>query len=276
MHIIEQHIKSKSGQDEICEDGIAANEHFIAVIDGVTNKSTFSFESKSPGRIAMELIREAVLGLAPDSSAADAVAEINRHIRRWYTEHGFLETMRLRSGDRCCASLALFSAARKEIWFVGDCQALANGALLHPQKDLDRIFSDLRAMLIHVELAQGKTEKELLLHDTCRERLLDLIKLQSKLQNTAHRCEFSYYVIDGFDWDPGLGLEVFPLNQPGGEVVLASDGYPMIFPSLDETEAFLASVLADDPLCYKKYRSTKGCYGNNVSFDDRCYIRFRY
>jgi glycerophosphoryl diester phosphodiesterase len=151
-----------------------------------------------------------------------------------------------------------------------------NGEAVQPQKQVDRIFSDLRALLIHIELAQGKTEEELLRHDTGRERILDLLKLQTKLQNTSYNSEFSYYIIDGFDWDPGMGLQVVPVNQPSGEIVLASDGYPRLFPGLEETEAFLADLLQEDPLCYKKYRSTKGLYSGNISFDDRCYIRFSY
>ena len=276
MQIIEQYIEAKTGSLELCEDGIAVNDCFVGVIDGVTNKSGFSFQSKSPGRIAMELIREAILGLNPQSDAECALEKINRHIMAWYKDRGVLEDMRLKSEERCGASLVLFSDVRKELWFIGDCQALVNGESIQPQKQVDKIFSDLRALLIHVELAQGKTEEELQRRDTSRERILDLLKLQTKLQNTPHNSEFTYYIIDGFDWEAALGLRVVPLNQSHGEIVLASDGYPRLFPSLAETEAFLANLLREDPLCFRQYRSTKGRYGDNVSFDDRSYIRFSY
>jgi len=276
MDIIEQYIEAKTGKAELCEDGFAVNDYFAAVIDGATNKSGFSFQSKSPGRIAMELIREAILGLDSGCDAAAAIAEINRHIRDWYRDRGLLEGMRHKSEERCSASLVLFSGLRKELWFAGDCQALVNGEAIQPQKQVDRIFSELRALLIHVELAQGKTEEELRRHDTSRERIVDLLKLQTKLQNTPYSSEFSYYIIDGFDWDPALGLRIVPLNQPHGEIVLASDGYPRLYPSLAETETSLADLLREDPLCYKQYRSVKGRYGDNISFDDRCYIRFSY
>jgi glycerophosphoryl diester phosphodiesterase len=276
MLVIEQYVEGKTGKAELCEDGLAANEHFVAAIDGVTNKSSFSFESKGPGRIAMELVREAILSLDPQIDATGALEEINRHIRNWYKDHGLLENMREKNEERCGASYVLFSAFRNELWFVGDCQALINGEAAHPQKLADQIFSDLRALLIHAELAQGKTEEELLQRDTSRERILDLLKLQTKLQNTSHKCEFTYYIVDGFDWDPALGLLVFPVDKPHGEIVLASDGYTRLFPSLKETETFLAKLLLEDPLCYKQLRSTKGRYNNNLSFDDRCYIRFNY
>jgi len=276
MLIIEQYVEGKTGNAGQCEDEIAVNEHFIAAIDGVTNKSTFSFQSKSPGRIAVELIREAILNMNPKIDAAGALKEINRHIRDWYKSHNLLESMQEKNEERCGASYVLFSAFRKELWFVGDCQALVNGKAIQPQKQADKIFSDLRALIIHAELAQGKTEEELLQRDTSRERILDLLRFQTKLQNTSHKSEFAYYIVDGFDWDPALGLLVVPVDKPQGEIALASDGYTRLFPSLKETEAFLAEQLLEDPLCYKQLRSTKGRYNNNVSFDDRCYIRFSY
>jgi glycerophosphoryl diester phosphodiesterase len=224
----------------------------------------------------MELIREAISLFPPGISAADGIGEINRHISRWYEQQGLLEEMRKTSEARCTASLTIYSGARKELWFVGDCQALINGVPHQPQKQADRVFSDLRALVIYAELAQGKTEAELLEHDTSREKILDLLRLQTKLQNTAPENEFAYYVIDGFDWKIDAGLQIIPVDHPAGEIVLASDGYPKLFPSLGETEAWLEQVLRDDPLCYKLYRSTKGRYGDNRSFDDRSYIRFSY
>ena len=276
MYILEQYIEAKTGKAELCEDGIVVNDCFAAVIDGATNKSGFSFQAKNPGRIAMELVREAVLNLSADIDAPEALQVINRHIRDWYAERGMLEEMRLKNEERCTASLVVYSAAKKEIWFAGDCQALLNGRAIQPQKQADRIFGELRALLIHAELAQGRTEEELLRHDTSRERILDLLRFQTRLQNASLNSEFTYYVIDGFDWEPKQGLRIVPVNQPHGEIVLASDGYPRLFSSLAETEAALAGLLREDPLCYKQYRGTKGRQAGNVSFDDRAYLRFSY
>ena len=286
MKIIEQFIEAKTGNPELCEDGIAANDCFAAVIDGATSKGAFTFQSKTSGRIAMELIREAVLGFNPGIDAAAAVHGINAHIREWYKEQGILDEMRAKSEERCTASAVLYSDVKKEIWLIGDCQALLNGRPLKNEKQADRIFSEMRALLIHAELAQGKTEAELLLRDTSRERLLDLLRQQTKLQNTRLKSEFAYYVIDGFEWagfeselsgrEPETGLLIFPVTEPHGEIILASDGYPELLPSLAETEASLAGVLREDPLCYKEFRTTKGCYSGNLSFDDRAYIRFSY
>jgi glycerophosphoryl diester phosphodiesterase len=276
MKIIERYVESKTGDPELCEDGIVVTENFIAVIDGVTNKSHFSFQSKSPGRIARDLIQEAIEVLDPATNAWDALAEINSRVYSWYEKWGVLEEMRRAPAIRCTASLVLYSRVQKELWFIGDCQALLNGVPYQPQKNADRVFGELRALLIYAELAQGKTEKELLQHDTSRERILDLLKIQTNLQNTSPENEFSYYVIDGFPCGAPQRIVLVPADRPSGEIILASDGYPRLFPTLAETENYLAQVLEEDPLCYKKYRTTKGCYGNNRSYDDRSYIRFSY
>jgi glycerophosphoryl diester phosphodiesterase len=106
--------------------------------------------------------------------------------------------------------------------------------------------------------------------------MLELLAFQTNLQNTFPENEFSYYVIDGFPCQAPNRLSVMPIDQKQGEIVLASDGYPRLFPTLAETEACLAGVLKEDPLCYKLYRTTKGRYGDNLSFDDRTYVRFTY
>ena len=57
-------------------------------------------------------------------------------------------------------------------------------------------------------------------------------------------------------------------------VVLASDGYPYLLPSLLETENALASVIKEDPLCFRRFKSVKGVGPGNISFDDRAYLKF--
>ena len=56
-------------------------------------------------------------------------------------------------------------------------------------------------------------------------------------------------------------------------VVLASDGYPRILPTLAASEEALAGLLAADPLCIGPLCGTKGVRPGNVSFDDRAYVR---
>ena len=58
------------------------------------------------------------------------------------------------------------------------------------------------------------------------------------------------------------------------EIVLASDGYPFLKPTLANSEAALAHLIATDPQCVRYFIATKGLVSGNRSFDDRTYIRF--
>ena len=65
-----------------------------------------------------------------------------------------------------------------------------------------------------------------------------------------------------------------PVSSPN-EVVLASDGYPFLKPTLAESEEALLHLIAHDPQCIHDFIATKGLVAGNKSFDDRTYIRFR-
>ncbi len=57
-------------------------------------------------------------------------------------------------------------------------------------------------------------------------------------------------------------------------VVLASDGYPAICPTLDESEKELKRILDSDPLAICENIQTKMMVKGNLSFDDRAYLCF--
>lgn len=72
---------------------------------------------------------------------------------------------------------------------------------------------------------------------------------------------------------PEEKLVVIPVPA-GSWVTLATDGYPVLFETLEESEAALAAALKKDPLCYRENPQTKGLITGNTSFDDRCYLQF--
>ena len=70
--------------------------------------------------------------------------------------------------------------------------------------------------------------------------------------------------------------EVFRVytSPPQTQVVLASDGYPVLKDTLAESEKSLDELLQKDPQCLRENRGTKGLVKGNQSFDDRTYVRF--
>lgn len=66
------------------------------------------------------------------------------------------------------------------------------------------------------------------------------------------------------------------IPSSSSEIVLASDGYPFLKPTLAASEAALAEQIANDPQNIHSFIATKGIVEGNKSFDDRTYIRFVY
>ena len=84
--------------------------------------------------------------------------------------------------------------------------------------------------------------------------------------------EFGYDVINGGKICPD-NVIVYQVKA-GDRVILASDGYPDLFDTIEETENYLFLMLENDPLCIHDLRGTKGVLPGNQSFDDRSYIGF--
>jgi len=84
--------------------------------------------------------------------------------------------------------------------------------------------------------------------------------------------EFGYDVINGGDICTDH-IVVYPVKLVD-RIILASDGYPELFDTLEETERYLFKMLEKDPLCIHELRGTKGVGLGSQSFDDRSYISF--
>ena len=68
MQIQHTFIQGKYDQPALCEDALFTNDHFIAVIDGVTSKSNFTHEGMKTGKIASNIIQDFLATLDPQAS----------------------------------------------------------------------------------------------------------------------------------------------------------------------------------------------------------------
>jgi glycerophosphoryl diester phosphodiesterase len=71
-------------------------------------------------------------------------------------------------------------------------------------------------------------------------------------------------------------LEVTKLSHRHTGCVFASDGYPLLFPTLQESEHYLHLSIAEDPSRTGEHPATKGVRPGNKSFDDRSFIRVSF
>lgn len=274
MRIIESIVVGKTGRDEVCEDGIVITDHHAAIIDGATSEGPSSFcRQAKPGLVAMELVRSAIERLALDADIESAVRLINETIMDFYRECSVVDEVTADARLRCNASAVIYSAARRELWMIGDSQALVDGKRICFDDPSDWVFQNLRSFLISAKIESKETTYEKLMeHDIVRDLIYPLMNYQTFLHNSSYRGDFQYAHFNGFDIDREFMHKV-SLGPDVNEVVLASDGYPYLKNTLKKSERALKELLEKDPLLYKYFKSTKGLVKGNISFDDRSFIR---
>ena len=279
MKIIESKIVGKKSL-EACEDGLVVTDDFIAVIDGSTSKTPKHLNpDMKNGRYAMMLISEYIREeLKADASVDDFCQGVTAYIyNKVYEKLGVEERLKEHPEERLTASAILYSRTRNEVWMVGDCQAIIDGKLYENGKPYEEKIARKRVELIEQGLSPAEARKQI-------EPLLIKAMLSGQNQN--------YTVIDGFPiYRKGVKVvalkmkpasssiethfqeQTKPVSSPN-EVVLASDGYPFLKPTLAASEAALAEQIANDPQNIHSFIATKGIVEGNKSFDDRTYIRF--
>ena len=290
MKIIESSIIGKKSP-EACEDGMVVTDDFIAVIDGSTSKTPKHLNpDMKNGRYAMMLISEYIREeLKADASVDDFCQGVTAYIyNKVYEKLGVEERLKEHPEERLTASAILYSRTRNEVWMVGDCQAIIDGKLYENGKPYEEEIARKRVELIEQGLSPAEARKQI-------EPLL--IKAMLSGQNQT------YTVIDGFPiyregvkvvsvsdscsvQDPVPASDSVPcsdsasasgtISVSSSEIVLASDGYPFLKPTLAASEATLAEQIANDPQNIHSFIATKGIVEGNKSFDDRTYIRFVY
>ena len=290
MKIIESSIIGKKSP-EACEDGMVVTDDFIAVIDGSTSKTPKHLNpDMKNGRYAMMLISEYIWEeLKADASVDDFCQGVTAYIyNKVYEKLGVEERLKEHPEERLTASAILYSRTRNEVWMVGDCQAIIDGKLYENGKPYEQEIARKRVELIEQGLSPAEARKQI-------EPLL--IKAMLSGQNQT------YTVIDGFPiyregvkvvsvsdscsvQDSVPASDSVPCSDfasasdtipsSSSEIVLASDGYPFLEPTLAASEAALAEQIANDPQNICSFIATKGIVEANKSFDDRTYIRFVY
>ena len=290
MKIIESSIIGKKSP-EACEDGMVVTDDFIAVIDGSTSKTPKHLNpDMKNGRYAMMLISEYIREeLKADASVDEFCQGVTAYIyNKVYEKLGVEERLKEHPEERLTASAILYSRTRNEVWMVGDCQAIIGGKLYENGKPYEEKIARKRVELIEQGLSPAEARKQI-------EPLL--IKAMLSGQNQT------YTVIDGFPIyregvkvvsvsdsssvqdsvpasdsvpcsDSASASDTIPSSS--SEIVLASDGYPFLKPTLAASEAALAEQIANDPQNIHSFIATKGIVEGNKSFDDRTYIRFVY
>ena len=228
----------------------------------------------SNGRYAMNIVANHIRRMPANSSCREFCTGVTAAIRKHYIpfwktgKDAIMERLHQHPEERLCASAAIYSRLRREVWLVGDCQCLIGNQLYENSKPYEQRLAELRAEKIQEFLTNGMTVTQLLTDDIARCAIIPSMLEDMRQQNVA------YAVIDGFPI-PQQYVPIITLDFQSWEIVLATDGYPFLCPTLQESEEKLRLQHESDPLNIGRFKATKGFTSGFNSFDDRTYIRFR-
>ncbi len=262
--IIERHVVGKISPER-CEDVIHVSKNFIAVIDGATSYLCHE-TGKAPGKVIAEIIDHSISELSPALPSQQFHIELSLRVgdelsRKWPVNE-----------EVPTASLITYSVAHSEVWILGDGWVSAAGHARRFSIPFADAYTLLRCTYLHSLIQRGMSIAELRDNDRALELILPFIRVQKHIQNTLPE-PYGYGVLDGRSSCSNY-VKIMKIRS-GDEVILASDGYPVIAKDLRRTEELLQRIIEEDPLMISKYKQVKGVMNGQKSFDDRAFVRFR-
>lgn len=264
MQILEQFSQAKG---KVMEDTLVVSSHFAAVFDGATPKTAFRFhslhgETLTPGQLASSTLADALMQIPPYYDARKAIDLLSQALRNAL------------DSNQAEASGVIYSAYRNEIWSVGDCQfgvLRQSFEVHHTEKLIDHQLGRWRSSIVKSFLSRKLLSAEQIAgNDPGRALIQPFITRQRAYQNLASH-PLGFGVFDG-NPVPDNFLEIYKVPNDASRLILASDGYPVLFPTLIECERALQQRILKDPLCIEPPYETKGLVRGNRSYDDRTYL----
>lgn len=269
MKVLESFIKGKISEDK-CEDRLVISNDFIAVVDGVSSKSSYLDKGKTTGNIAAGLIKDVIYNMAKETSLQDFISYVNKAFEDYYKNSNFdLDVNRY--GLQAMA--VIYSDYEKKIWLIGDCVAVVNDEYYTNPKPSDTVLEELRSLKAHLDLYDSSIAEEVYFDtDEAARKFIEPLIVESTIFANNDNTRWGYSVLNGNEIPTSL-CKIIDVEEDN-TVILASDGYPHVFKTLNETEENLIRVIEKDPYFYKDFISTKGLKPGQISYDDRTYVKF--
>lgn len=265
---VSEHFVEAKFAERVCEDVIVVTDHFAAVIDGASDATGLSIDGKTGGRFAAEVIERAIHELAPDADArvfADTLAAaLSSAVTASIGEVG--DDIRWPVAVVACAS-----AHRREVWRIGDCNVVVDGRTFPGMSRVGDATGRFRAAVNAALMAKGLSRSEVLASDPGAKAARALIDIQQHLTNVVGPWGFG--CVNGRRV-PDEYIEIMSLPEGPTEVILASDGFPVLLPTLQQSEIALADLIQRDPAAIDElWAISKSTRPGANAPDDRAYLR---
>lgn len=259
IELIEQFSLSKFGTEQPSEDRLVFADHIVAVVDGASS------HPRHPASAFQKLLDDAA-GCIARIGPATSLVEVTATLSRLFHDHGI-------SPAEGGLFFSIYNGHKSEIWSLGDCQAIVDGKLMMAPVPSEALVTAARkSFLVAAHTMAVDTAMETAVATAERMLMTVLLQLQKRLANQDQH-QVGYGVINGCPV-PSRFFRVKAVGR-SSEIVLATDGYPRLEGSLAASEAHLQRLLTIDRHCIQENAGPKGCGDDQISYDDRAYIRFR-
>ncbi|QEH46302.1 hypothetical protein FXN59_00380 [Aggregatibacter actinomycetemcomitans] len=274
---IDYFIQGKGGPGEknnqICEDGLFFNDHYLAVFDGATDKSGKKYDGKKSGRVSRDIIQDVFQSLPPNTDKKVVLQKINEKFKEFYNKNSDMDFEK-NPLFRPTATLIWYNLDSNELVAIGDSKARIDGVNYNDEaKYVDVLNSALRVKILKdLKFTPEQIEE----NDLGRFYIMPLLQRQSEFQNNPNAPKaFQYWAIDGFNI-PENELKTWKFDKKPKVIELSSDGYETYAKeaTIESYENQLKSELQSDPLRIEN-PSTKGVIKGNYTFDDRAILIYR-
>lgn len=240
-------------------DRLVVTEGFVAVLDGATPKGAHVREATAATVAMMDDLASAIRAMAPGADVATVLETLTAAARPHRHPHA------------PSAAGAVYSDHLRAVVVVSDVWVAVDDAPTFFGHELERALATVRVAFTRRELARGRTVAELRREDPGRAAVVDLLEAERELRNVDAPGDCFFAAIDGEPIPPRL-VTVVPVPLGARRLVLASDGYPVLRPTLDQTEAELARVVTEDPLMITLAPGTKAVGPGRSAYDDRTFV----
>lgn len=269
MKIIEKKIVGKYGDMSKCEDMIVVTSQYLAVMDGATAKSDNKFNNVSPGKAIVASLSDFFDTSVSGIYGQELVSYMSDYVKeKLLCPNGYCYP----SIDSPSASIAVYSIKDRVITVVGDISIMIDGELNRHYTKFDKCMSEVRSIVNWLMMEKGDDIIGDSGVDAGREYIKQILGLQYLFRNKDSNNPWSYGNIDGFAV-PSRFIKEYHV-QENQEIVICTDGYPIVENNLRKSEAALQRSLKDDPLQTFVNMDTKGKFPGQLSYDDRAYVRF--
>lgn len=152
------------------DDGLYVGENFVAVIDGVSSKSSIEIEGRKVNiaDIIVEAIKKIDRWNAPTYAKTMNIEEFTRAINMYIKKFCGLHNVSL-TENKLEATAAIYSKYYNQIWLVGDCRAVYDGKTIDNELKADDLYAEIRYEIIKSLLKHGYTEKDIFKDDISKE-----------------------------------------------------------------------------------------------------------